>query len=205
MSASLSEFAVGVLMGSWAALGLMLVLARLRARHAGGAEGATRKRDMQSWLGIGLQGVGFAMAWSIDRERGAAWWPEAGALLAVALPVVAMVLAVASTAFAGAALRTLDKQWSLTARVRGDHELIQRGPFARVRHPIYTALFGLLLATALCLAQAWVLPAAAAVYLVGTHWRAAREERLLAEMFGAQYADYRARVPRLIPRWTPRA
>ena len=43
------------------------------------------------------------------------------------------------------AVRELGKQWSLTARVLATHDLVTTGPFARVRHPIYSALLGLLL------------------------------------------------------------
>ena len=43
---------------------------------------------------------------------------------------------------------------------------------------------------------------AVVVYLVGTLWRAGREERLLRDSFGAAYEEYSARVPRLLPRRT---
>jgi protein-S-isoprenylcysteine O-methyltransferase Ste14 len=191
--------ATAVLMLCWAALGLMLVLARIRARRGASADGGTRKRDLQSWLGLGLQGVGFSIAWGLHRPQ-AAFIPGAGLALDWAVAGFAIVLAIASTAFAGAAVRTLDKQWSLTARVRGDHELIRHGPFARVRHPIYSALLGLLMATAICLSVWWALPLAMAVYLLGTRWRTAREERLLTEMFGSAYDEYRRDVPWLLPR-----
>ncbi len=197
--------AASVLMLCWATLGVMLVLARIRARRGSSAEGSTRKRDLVSWLGLGLQGVGFGVAWGTHRAQGTPFIPGAGEGVDWLVAVLAMILAIASTAFAGSALRTLDKQWSLTARVRGDHELIRHGPFAQVRHPIYSALLGLLIATALCLALWWALPAAAAVYLIGTQWRTSREERLLTEMFGDAYADYRKQVPWLIPRFTARA
>jgi protein-S-isoprenylcysteine O-methyltransferase Ste14 len=191
-----------VLILCWVALAVMLVRARIRARRGAGAEGSTRKRDLQSWLGLGLQGVGFSIAWSVHRPEGASWLPGMTPALDWLLAGFAALLAIASTAFAGAAIRTLDKQWSLTARVRGDHELIRHGPFARVRHPIYSALLGLLVATAFCLALWWALPLGAAVYLLGTRWRTSREERLLTEMFGSAYDDYRRDVPWLLPRFS---
>lgn len=194
-----------IVLASWCALGAMLLMARIRSRASAGGSGSTRKRDLQSWLGLSLQGLGFAIAWGTQRDKGASFLPVAAPALDLALSVLAAVLAMASVLFAGAALRALDKQWSLTARVRDDHELIRHGPFAVVRHPIYTALFGLLLATAISLAVWWALPMAAAVYLLGSYWRTAREERLLSEMFGAGYADYRAQVPRLFPRLSRRA
>jgi protein-S-isoprenylcysteine O-methyltransferase Ste14 len=189
-----------VLMLCWAALALMLVRARIRARRGANAEGSTSKRDLQSWLGLGLQGVGFAIAWGTHRPETEGFIPGASPALEWLVAAIAVILAIGSTAFAGAAIRTLDKQWSLTARVRGDHELIRHGPFARVRHPIYSALLGLLIATALCLAVWWALPLAAAVYLLGTRWRTSREERLLSGTFGSAYQDYRKQVPWLFPR-----
>jgi protein-S-isoprenylcysteine O-methyltransferase Ste14 len=98
------------------------------------------------------------------------------------------------------AIRELGKQWSLTARVLQSHELVQRGPFAHVRHPIYSALLGLLLATGLALSTAVLTAIAVVVYVAGTYWRATREEALLRAHFGAAYDDYARRVPRLIPR-----
>lgn len=190
-----------LLMLCWTALAVMLVLARIRARRGANSEGSTRKRDLHSWLGLGLQGVGFSIAWGMHRPEASGFIPGAGAFVDWLLSGVAVLLAMASTVFAGAALRTLDKQWSLTARVRADHELIRHGPFARVRHPIYSALLGLLAATALCLAVWWALPLGVAVYLLGTRWRTAREERLLTEMFGSAYDDYRRDVPWLLPRF----
>jgi protein-S-isoprenylcysteine O-methyltransferase Ste14 len=57
------------------------------------------------------------------------------------------MLAVGSGLFGVWAVRTLGRQWSLVARLADQHELITTGPYAAVRDPIYTALFGLLLAT----------------------------------------------------------
>ena len=65
---------------------------------------------------------------------------------------------------------------------------------------VISALLGLLIATALCLAVWWALPLAAVVYLLGTRWRTSREERLLSETFGSAYQDYRKQVPWLFPR-----
>ena len=197
---TLHALALVVLMLCWAALAVMLVLARIRARRGSTGEGATRKRDLQSWLGLALQGVGFSLAWSLQRPPGSSFIPGGSSVINGVLAVLAIAVAITSTAFAGAAIRTLDKQWSLTARVRGDHELIRVGPFARVRHPIYSALLGLLIATALCLAHWWALPVAIVVYLLGTRWRTTREEHLLTEAFGAAYDDYRRQVPWLLPR-----
>ena len=115
------------------------------------------------------------------------------------LAFATVTLAFGSAMLGMLAVRELGKQWSLTARVLDAHELVQSGPFAHVRHPIYSALLGLLLATGLALSTAWLTLLAAAVYLIGTYSRALREEALLRAHFGAAYEAYAARVPRLLP------
>lgn len=197
-----AAFAKIAVMAGWCGLGIALLIARWRQRH-GVATSTARKRDLSSWGGMLLQGVGFACVWGFHRDGGAAFLAVASPALDWTLAGLAALLAIASALFAMAAVRELGKQWSLTARVLEKHELIRSGPFARVRHPIYSALFGLLIATGIAFATpAWT-AIGAIVYLVGTHWRAAREERLLASVFGEAYADYARRVPRLIPRLTP--
>ncbi len=204
------SLSIAAVMLSWFVLGALLVRARIRARRsvagsgdAGG--GATRKRDLASWGGLALQGVGFAIAFNAQRITGAPLVPGAPPAVDWLFAALAALLAAASTLFAGWALRTLDKQWSLTARVREDHLLVTSGPFARVRHPIYAALLGLLVATGIALADWRGLLLGIVVYVLGTLWRASREERLLRDMFGAAYEAYAARVPRLLPRITGRA
>jgi protein-S-isoprenylcysteine O-methyltransferase Ste14 len=187
---------------SWVVLGVLLVGARIRAGRGGVAGGATRARDLASWGGLVLQSIAFAIAFNARRDPGAPLVPGLPPAADWFLAALAVLLAVGSTAFGGWALRTLDKQWSLTARVREDHALVTAGPFAHVRHPVYSALLGLLVATGMALADWRALALAIVVYLAGTLWRASREERLLREAFGPAYASYAARVPRLLPRFT---
>ncbi|MEP6573941.1 MAG: isoprenylcysteine carboxylmethyltransferase family protein [Gemmatimonadota bacterium] len=98
------------------------------------------------------------------------------------------------------AVRALGKQWSLQARVLSDHELITTGPFAIVRHPIYTSLLGLCIVMGLALSTLPVLAVAIAFCFAGTAVRIRSEEALLREKFGARYTDYANYVPALIPR-----
>jgi len=48
-----------------------------------------------------------------------------------------------------AAVQRLGKQWSIAARVTEDHELVTEGPYRIVRNPIYTGMFGMMVATAI--------------------------------------------------------
>ncbi len=130
----------------------------------------------------------------------------AGLLLAVALSggrtfETAAGLAAQATGFALVVAGTLWRMWaSVFIAGRKDVELVEAGPYARCRHPLYfgslVAALGLGLSTrSLVLAIAVPLSMAA---LAGLAMR--REERLLAGRFGSQWQDYRRRVPALWPR-----
>jgi protein-S-isoprenylcysteine O-methyltransferase Ste14 len=92
----------------------------------------------------------------------------------------------------------LGRNWSATVSVKQDHELIRGGPYALVRHPIYTGLLLAILGTAIVIGQ-WrgllaLLVAFAAL------WRKLRlEERYMSETFGDSYQRYRAHTWALIP------
>ena len=115
--------------------------------------------------------------------------------------VVAIIVLVvlASLIFVTAAVRTLGKQWSLQARVLEHHELIRRGPYRIVRHPIYTGMFGMLIASTLAHGHWLGLVIASLVYYLGTVMRIRSEEKLLREQFGSEYEEYAREVPAFIP------
>ncbi len=78
------------------------------------------------------------------------------------------------------------------------HRVVSTGPYAYVRHPLYTGFVLFLLGTSLLLGS-WYGLALAAVPIAVLAWRAVHEERLLADRL-VGYADYAARVRyRLIP------
>jgi len=185
---------------AWMLFGGGLLAARIRQRRLGANAGHTERRDAASWAGIALQGLGFAIVWGANRGGHAYFVPgmTVGGMTLLAFATV--TLAFGSAMLGLLAVRELGKQWSLTARVLDTHELVQSGPFAHVRHPIYSALLGLLLATGLALSTVLLTAIAVVFYVAGTLWRASREEALLRGHFGAAYDDYARRVPRLIPR-----
>ena len=96
----------------------------------------------------------------------------------------------------------LGGNWSGAVTLKVGHQLVRGGPYALVRHPIYTALITGFLGSALARAE-W--RGVLAVALVAfTHWRKARrEERWLGERFGEAYAAYQREVPMLVPGWRP--
>jgi protein-S-isoprenylcysteine O-methyltransferase Ste14 len=165
-----------------------------RGRLAGQNE---TKRAPASVFGIALQMVGFAMVWMLQRKP-----PAAGVPLSapeIALDVLAPVLSIVSAWIGLAAVRTLGRQWSYTARLVENHKLVTEGPYNAVRHPIYTAMFGKLLATNFAFGH-WIgLPVAGGIFVAGTLIRIRSEERLLREAFGTEYESYARRVPSFIP------
>lgn len=76
---------------------------------------------------------------------------------------------------------------------------LTRGPYGRVRHPIYTGMFGLLLATGLAISHWMALAAAIALFWTGTVIRVRREEKLLRQAFGTRFEEYARRVPAVLP------
>ena len=92
----------------------------------------------------------------------------------------------------------LGRNWSGTVTIKQDHELIASGPYALVRHPIYT---GLLLAfVGSAMARGELRGAIAVLVAWAALWRKLRlEERWMAERFGQQYEAYCRRVPTLVP------
>ena len=109
-----------------------------------------------------------------------------------------LVLLVASTVFTLWARFTLGLMWSSDVVARSGHELRTDGPYAIVRHPIYTGLLGMLIGSALLEGFGrWTLGLVAAAVLILIKTRA--EERLMTEEFPWEYPRYRRRVPALVP------
>jgi protein-S-isoprenylcysteine O-methyltransferase Ste14 len=83
-------------------------------------------------------------------------------------------------------------------QLKQDHELIVRGPYSIVRHPIYTGLLLAFLGSALAIGQWRALLATAIVAI--SFWRKLRlEERWMRELFGDRYVNYMRRVKALVP------
>ena len=76
--------------------------------------------------------------------------------------------------------------------------LVATGPFAYVRHPIYSLSAVMMLATAVAVPTPLLLGAAAVHWSLLT-WEARREERHLLRVHGEAYREYRARVGRFVP------
>lgn len=93
----------------------------------------------------------------------------------------------------------LGTNWSITLEVREQHRLITRGVYRRIRHPMYSALVLYSIGQALVIPN-WVAgPANLSAFVVLLALRMRAEERMMADEFGAEYAEYSARTKRLVP------
>jgi protein-S-isoprenylcysteine O-methyltransferase Ste14 len=111
----------------------------------------------------------------------------------------ATLITAAGLLFAVWARVHLGRNWSGTVTIKQDHELIVSGPYAIVRHPIYTGLLIAFVGSALARGEWRGLIAILLAW--ATLWRKLRvEERWMTERFGQEYEAYRRRVPALVPR-----
>jgi protein-S-isoprenylcysteine O-methyltransferase Ste14 len=92
----------------------------------------------------------------------------------------------------------LGRNWSGTVTLKENHELIVRGPYRLVRHPIYTGLLVMMVATAL---QQRHIAGMIGFFLVFvSFWiKSSYEEEVMSKQFPDQYPAYRQRVKRIIP------
>jgi protein-S-isoprenylcysteine O-methyltransferase Ste14 len=109
-----------------------------------------------------------------------------------------LLIVIAGLAFAIWARFYLGRNWSGTVTVKQDHELICSGPYAIVRHPIYTGLLAAMLGTAVVFGE-WRGLVAVGFLTAAYLFKLRREERFMVESFPDAYPGYRARVPALIP------
>ena len=163
------------------------------------SHGKIKKAERRSIPAMFIQGLGFILAWGIRRKPFTPFLSTIDWRAQYFFAAWIVVFMIASLIFVATAVRALGEQWSLEARVLENHELIQRGPYRIVRHPIYTGMFGLLVAASLAHGN-WIgLVLGSLVYYLGTIMRIRSEEKLLREQFGATYEDYARKVPAFIP------
>lgn len=95
--------------------------------------------------------------------------------------------------------RTLGRQYSAELAIQKDHALVISGPYARTRHPMYTALNMFSFSIALTTSNILVLFFAVLV-IVPFPWIARMEEKMLLETFGEDYREYMSKTGRFFPR-----
>lgn len=95
--------------------------------------------------------------------------------------------------------KELGRNWSITLEIRDQHKLICDGPYALVRHPMYTSFMLMGLGQAFLLSN-WAVGLAGLVgFAVLFLLRVDKEEHMMLENFGPQYRSYMDKTKRIIP------
>lgn len=96
--------------------------------------------------------------------------------------------------------KTLKENFSPILEIKKNHELIETGPYKRIRHPMYTSLY-LLIVGFFLLSLNWIvgiIPLLGFSFLYLT--RVKNEEKMMLKAFGEKYKEYMKRTGRLLPR-----
>ncbi len=108
------------------------------------------------------------------------------------------VIMLAGFAIAIWARVVLGRNWSATITIKQDHEIVRRGPYAIVRHPIYSGILLAMLGTAIYFGTFQGLVALALTFC-GWWLKSRMEEQFMLQQFGQQYREYQQEVKALIP------
>jgi protein-S-isoprenylcysteine O-methyltransferase Ste14 len=190
----------------WALLGLMVFMRTwftIRARRAGERLLPDRIAiQREGWRIFAIRLVGFLLvvALIVGSVYNRTWLSA----LDLPLPFWVREAAIAS-GLAGVGLCTwthvaLGRLWSAQLQLRANHHLITAGPYARIRHPMYTAI-PVWMASLGIVAANWIpiiLSVGVATILVA---RVPREEKMMIEQFGDEYREYLGRTGRFLPKW----
>ena len=100
--------------------------------------------------------------------------------------------------FAVWARQHLASNWSSEVTIKQGHELITTGPYALVRHPIYTGILAGFLGSAIALSQVRGVIGFVLIFVV--LWaKLRREEEWMRSQFGETYASYAHQTAALVP------
>jgi protein-S-isoprenylcysteine O-methyltransferase Ste14 len=135
-------------------------------------------------LSVGTQYVGPLSARWLPAGMAAAW--------------LGVAITAAGLGFSVWARLHLGRNWSAEIELKEGHRLIRSGPYRCARHPIYTGVLGGFLGSAVALGE-WRGLLALALAFAAFWVKSRREETVLVDRFGAEYAAYRREVKALIP------
>lgn len=181
-----------VIGGAWIAFGLYWIAAARTKNPAQKREPVVERLLHVLWLAFG-----FFLFYTDDPRLGPLnlrFVPER--LWVVSLGAAATVAGVALAIWAR---WHLGKNWSAEVTIRKEHALIRSGPYARIRHPIYTGLLLALAGTALTIGEYRGL-VALGIFLIGWMRKATKEERFLTQEFGAAFEEHKKVTGFFLPR-----
>jgi protein-S-isoprenylcysteine O-methyltransferase Ste14 len=175
----------------WLVIFIIWAISGLSVKHTVSSSSDTRARIslwgvLIGWFLLFYQ----AIQPSPLRERFVSYGPAA-AYTGLALTTVGL-------GFALWARFTIGRNWGRLITVQEGHKVVRTGPYAIVRHPIYSGFMLATLGTAIAHGEIGGLVATALV-VICWGYKSRLEERFLIEQFGADYEAYRHHVKGLIP------
>lgn len=116
----------------------------------------------------------------------------------IALAVLGVAICALGVGIAIWARTYLGRNWGMPMSQRAGQELVTTGPYAFVRHPIYTGLLLAVLGTEIVRQAPWsaVVLLICCAYFV---FAARVEERRMTDQFPGEYRDYVSRTKMLVP------
>jgi protein-S-isoprenylcysteine O-methyltransferase Ste14 len=118
--------------------------------------------------------------------------PDGLRWIGLALVVAGALLSIWSAA-------TLGRHFDVELEVHGGHEVVRRGPYAIVRHPIYTGIAVHFLGACLATGNLVLLAGTLLISFPALSQRASAEEALLRRVLGDAYERYAREVSMLVP------
>jgi protein-S-isoprenylcysteine O-methyltransferase Ste14 len=176
----------------WYALGIYWTISALRVKRTKVQEDLGGRL-----LHISLMGLAFLFLFSHRLDLG--FLGQRFAPASDWLRTSGIVLTFVGAGIAIWARYSLGQYWSARVTLKVDHQLIRSGPYAWVRHPLYSGLL-LAMAGSALVAGEWRAVVGFLLGLMEFSRKAAKEEVLLASEFGDQYQEFRKRTGFLAPR-----
>lgn len=175
----------------WLMLAGLWLAAALRAKRT-----ATRQTTGSRLRQVTFSFLGYLLL--LDPALDLGWLGTQLTPATLPLAEAGLVVFLAGLAFCLWARLVIGSNWSGRVTIKEGHELVRRGPYAIVRHPIYTGLLTMILGTAMTIGHARCY---LAVLVAGYGWwmKLRTEERFMLQQFGEEYASYRRSVRALIP------
>jgi protein-S-isoprenylcysteine O-methyltransferase Ste14 len=179
--------------GAWLLFSAFWLIAALRSKPASRTEGSLQRLSHILFMAVGFvllyDSVPPSLNWlnhSFVPERRWVGWLGAWLTLAGVL-------------FAIWARITIGKEWSGEVQIKEGHQLIRSGPYAHIRHPIYTGLLVAVSGTAFAVDEYRALLGVLVIY-IGFARKAKKEESFLAAQFGPAFDAHRRQTGFFLPR-----
>lgn len=184
----------GIIHEAWFAFGIYWLIASITKKAARKTQPAGERLAHVLYMTFA-----FILLWRED--------PRFGLLNRAILPdrrpiaQLGAAITVAGVAFAIWARWHIGRNWSAEVTIKKDHTLIRTGPYAHIRHPIYTGILLAALGTALAVEQYRGL-VSLILLAIGFALKAKREEKFLSQEFGPAFDDHKRHTGFFLPRFS---